>query len=85
MRTVCLEGSDGFVSSPRRFDSYWLERPGCRARITLAEDQYLSRGAQVWCPRTPETVNAALILHTLLRVGEMGQRGGDQGMSVSFN
>ena len=40
-RPVCLEGSDGFVSSPRRFDSYRLERPRCRARFSLAEDQHL--------------------------------------------
>src|SRR5271157_4258889 len=46
MRPVCLEGSDGFVSSPRRFDSYRLERPSCRARITLAEDQHILHGAQ---------------------------------------
>src|SRR5271168_3715153 len=26
-RPICLEGSDGFVSSPRRFDSYRPERP----------------------------------------------------------
>src|SRR5271166_5519630 len=43
IRPVCLEGSDGFVSSPRRFDSFRLERPSCRARITLAEDQHITR------------------------------------------
>ena len=37
-RPICLEGSDGFVSSSRRFDSYRLERPRCRARFALAED-----------------------------------------------
>ena len=46
-RPVCLEGSDGFVSSPRRFDSYRLERPSCRARVTLAEDQTPLHGAHL--------------------------------------
>ena len=41
-RPVCLEGSDGFVSSPRRFDSYRLERPSCRVGIAPTEDQHLS-------------------------------------------
>ena len=36
-RPVCLEGSDGFVSSPRRFDSYRLERPSCRVGIAPTE------------------------------------------------
>ena len=49
-RPVCLEGSDGFVSSPRRFDSYRLERPSCRVGISPTEDQHLLHGAQVWCP-----------------------------------
>jgi len=40
-RPVCLEGSDGFVSSPRRFDSYRLERPSCRVGIAPTEDQHL--------------------------------------------
>jgi hypothetical protein len=52
-RPVCLEGSDGFVSSPRRFDSYRLERPSCRVGLTPTEDQHLLHGAQVWCPRNP--------------------------------
>src|ERR1022692_4447143 len=41
-RPVFLEGSDGFVSSPRRFDSYRLERPSCRVGIAPTEDQHLS-------------------------------------------
>src|SRR5271167_412861 len=41
-RPICLEGSDGFVSSPRRFDSYRLERPSCRVGVTPTEDQHLS-------------------------------------------
>ena len=53
-RPVCLEGSDGFVSSPRRFDSYRLERPSCRVGISPTEDQHLLHGAQVWCPRNSE-------------------------------
>src|SRR6516165_4763723 len=40
-RPVCLEGFDGFVSSPRRFDSYRLERPSCRVGIAPTEDQHL--------------------------------------------
>ena len=44
-RPVCLEGSDGFVSSPRRFDSYRLERPRCRVGFAPTEDQHLSHGA----------------------------------------
>jgi hypothetical protein len=32
-RFICLEGSDGFVSSPRRFDSYRLERTSCRGEL----------------------------------------------------
>ena len=30
----------------RRSDSYRLERPSCRARVSLAEDQHLQHGAQ---------------------------------------
>ena len=37
-RPICLEGSDGFVSSPRRFDSYRLERPRCRVGFAPTED-----------------------------------------------
>ena len=44
-RPVCLEGSDGFVSYPRRFDSYRLERPRCRVGFAPTEDQHLSHGA----------------------------------------
>jgi hypothetical protein len=41
MRPVCLEGSDGFVTSPRRFDSYRLERPSYRVGIAPTENQHL--------------------------------------------
>src|SRR5208337_1987942 len=44
-RRICLEGSDGFVSSPRRFDSYRLERPSCWVGFAPTEDQHLSHGA----------------------------------------
>ena len=37
-RPVCLEGSDGFVSFPRRFDSDRLERPSCRVGFAPTED-----------------------------------------------
>jgi hypothetical protein len=45
-RYICLEGSDGFVSSPRRFDSYRLERTSCRVGVTPTEDQHLLHGAR---------------------------------------
>ena len=46
MRAVCLEGSDGFVSSTRCFDRYRLERPSCRAGIAHNGEEHLSHGAQ---------------------------------------
>ena len=49
-RPICLEGSDGFVSSPRRFDSYRLERPRCRVGFAPTEDLTPCH-AHVWCPR----------------------------------
>ena len=39
-RYICLEGSDGFVSSPRRFDSYRLERTSCRVGVTPTDYRY---------------------------------------------
>ena len=47
-RYICLEGSDGFVSSPRRFDSYRLERTSCRVGVTPTEDQHLLHGAPLF-------------------------------------
>jgi hypothetical protein len=40
-RPACLEGSDGFVSSPRRFDRYRLERPRCRVAVAPTDDQHV--------------------------------------------
>ena len=40
-RPVCLEGSDGFVCSTRRFDSYRLERTRCRVGLAPTDDQHL--------------------------------------------
>ena len=37
-RHICLEGSDEFVSSLRRFDSHRLERPRCRVGFAPTED-----------------------------------------------
>jgi hypothetical protein len=51
-RPVCLEGFDGFVSSPRRFDSYRLERPSCRVGFTPTEDQHLSTAHRYGVPGT---------------------------------
>ena len=45
-RHVCLEGSDGFVSSTRRFDSYRLERPRCRVGFAPTEDRTPLHGAR---------------------------------------
>ena len=57
-RPVCLEGSDGFVSSPRRFDSYRLERPSCRVGFAPTEDQHLLHGAHYGVPTTHPGLDA---------------------------
>jgi hypothetical protein len=63
-RPICLEGSDGFVSSPRRFDSYRLERPRCRVGFAPTEVLTPCHGAQVWCPRNSEFAARGLTTHT---------------------
>jgi hypothetical protein len=41
-RHICLEGSDGFVSSPRRFDSFRLERTSCRVLHPLKTNTFFT-------------------------------------------
>ena len=55
-RPICLEGSDGFVSSPRRFDSYRLERPRCRVGFAPTEDLTPCHGVTYGVPRTVDGI-----------------------------
>jgi hypothetical protein len=68
-RPVCLEGSDGFVSSSRRFDSYPLERPRFRVGVAPTEDQHLPFTAHTMrALRSPGRVQFTKSLHRRTRI-----------------
>ena len=51
-RPVCFERSDGFVTSPRRFDSDRLGRPSCRVGVAPTEDQRICTAHRYGVPGT---------------------------------